>query len=171
MDKRNKVLRFVSYGIEILIFYIIQGVPQLIPEVYGGRPLLLIPIAITIASFEREVIAMAFGLACGVMLDFGVGTQIGFYTFAFTVICFFIGYIHENYFNTKLVLVMLVALIVIPVTVMGDFFFRYIVNGYGGIGYYILNHTLAVMAFTCVTVPVFYFINKAISRGFGDDYY
>jgi rod shape-determining protein MreD len=167
MEGRNKIIRFVAYGIEILLFYIVQGVPNLIPEFFGGRPVLLIPIAITIACFEGPVTAMAFGLATGAMLDFGTGVHFGFYTFALTIICFFLGYFSENYFNAKLTIVLLISLCLVPLLVSGDFLFSYIIKGYGNVGYYFVNHTLSIMAYTFVTTPIFYGLNKLLSRSFG----
>ena len=170
MERRNKILRYTSYGIEVLLFYILQGVPNLIPEIFGGRPLLLIPLAICIACFEEEIPAMAFGVACGVMMDIGTGTHIGFYTITMTIICFFLGYFSDNYFNTKLLSVLALAVIIIPVLISMEFLFFYILKGYEGVGYYYLHHTLATAGYTFVTTPVFYGINRCISRGFTDSY-
>ncbi|MBQ9673518.1 MAG: rod shape-determining protein MreD [Ruminococcus sp.] len=166
MEKRNKTIRFASYGLEILVFFILQGVPNLIPEIYGGKPILLIPIAITISCSESEVTAMFFGLACGAMLDFGNGVHIGFYTFALTILCFFIGYSFENFFNRNLLLVLVISIVAIPLLVSGEFLFGYIINGYGNAGYYYVHHCLSIMAYTFLTTPVFYLINFVLSRSF-----
>ena len=50
--KRFRVLRYIAYTIEIIVFFIIQQTPGLIPSVYGILPTLLIPIACSIAMFE-----------------------------------------------------------------------------------------------------------------------
>ncbi|MGN0459959.1 MAG: rod shape-determining protein MreD [Ruminococcus sp.] len=171
MDRKYTVLRYIAYGLEILIFYIIQGVPDLIPQVLGGKPLLLIPIALTIACFENEVPAMAFGIACGGMMDLGVGTHLGFYTIALAIVCFFIGYFAENYFNTKLLIVLIISAFMIPVLISLNFVINYILAGYSNSGYYFVHHILATMAYTFVTVPVFYGINRVLSRGFNDYLY
>ncbi|MGN1132549.1 MAG: rod shape-determining protein MreD [Ruminococcus sp.] len=171
MDRKYTVLRYISYGLEILIFYIIQGVPDLIPQVLGGKPLLLIPVALTIACFENEVPAMAFGVACGAMMDLGVGTHLGFYTIALAIVCFFIGYFAENYFNTKLLIVLFISVIMIPVLISLNFVINYILAGYANSGYYFVHHIIATMAYTFVTVPVFYGINRVLSRGFNDYLY
>jgi rod shape-determining protein MreD len=170
MESRKRIFRFVAYAIEILIFYIVQGIPNLIPEVFGGRPVLLLSIAITIAVFESQISAMAFGLVCGAMLDFGTGVHFGFYTFALTIVCFFLGYFSENYFNTKLSIVALISLGLIPVLVSLNFLISCITNDYGSFYYYYVHHILAIMAYTYVTIPIFYIINKTISHGFSDNY-
>lgn len=171
MERRNKILRFTSYGLEILIFFILQGIPNLIPELFGGKPILLIPLAIAIACFENEIPAMAIGVASGAMLDFGTGTTVGFYTILMTIICYFLGYISDNYFNTKLLSVLALAFVIIPVILSLKFLIYYVFKGYDYTGFYFLHHTLPSMIYTFVTVPVFYGINLFISRGFSSESY
>ncbi|MCH5201589.1 MAG: rod shape-determining protein MreD [Oscillospiraceae bacterium] len=165
-EKRNRVVRYIAFGLEILIFFVIQGVPNLIPPILGGKPVLLLGIALTIACFENEVPAMAFGIACGAMLDFGSHTHIGFYTITLAVVCFFLGYFSENYFNTSFLMTLVICVIFIPIILSLDFLISYVMKGYGSVGYYFVNHILTNMGYTFVTIPVFYGINRALSRGF-----
>ena len=52
---RYKIIRYFAYTIEILILYMVQETPGLLPEIGGARPVLLIPAAISIAMFESEL--------------------------------------------------------------------------------------------------------------------
>ncbi|HCB90399.1 MAG TPA: rod shape-determining protein MreD, partial [Ruminococcaceae bacterium] len=51
----------LGYSIEILVLFVLQETPGLIPEIGGARPVMLIPAAVCIAMFESETPAMAFG--------------------------------------------------------------------------------------------------------------
>ena len=73
---RYKIIRYFAYTIEILILYMVQETPGLLPEIGGARPVLLIPAAISIAMFESELAGIAFGLLCGLFLD--IGMRFGF---------------------------------------------------------------------------------------------
>ena len=42
---RYKIIRYFAYTIEILILYMVQETPGLLPEIGGARPVLLIPAA------------------------------------------------------------------------------------------------------------------------------
>jgi len=42
---------------------------------------LLLPIALSIGFFEKEITAMVYGIVCGSLIDFGVTSHFGFYTF------------------------------------------------------------------------------------------
>lgn len=63
---RYKIIRYFAYTIEILILYMVQETPGLLPEIGGARPVLLIPAAISIAMFESELAGspLAFCAAC-----------------------------------------------------------------------------------------------------------
>ena len=57
-ERKYTFLKFFAYVIEIIIFYILEGVPNLFPEVLQGKPLFLLPIALSIGFFEKEISAM-----------------------------------------------------------------------------------------------------------------
>ncbi len=65
--KRFRVLRYIAYTIEIIVFFIIQQTPGLIPSVYGILPTLLIPIACSIAMFEGPVCSLFYLLFLAIM--------------------------------------------------------------------------------------------------------
>ena len=102
MDTRLKILRFVAYSIEIAVLFVLEGTPMLLPEIFGSKPCLLLPVALTIAVFESETASMSFGFVCGILTDIGYTGNIGFYTIVLTLLCFFIGYCAGNFFVTNL---------------------------------------------------------------------
>ena len=50
--KRFRVLRYIAYTIEIIVLFIVQQTPGLMPSIYGILPTLLIPIACSIAIWR-----------------------------------------------------------------------------------------------------------------------
>lgn len=67
----------------------VQETPGLIPELFGARPVLLIPVALSIALFEGERPSMMFGLFSGLLIDFGIGGALGFHALLLAATCFF----------------------------------------------------------------------------------
>ena len=65
----------------------------------------------------------------------------------------------------------IISVVMIPVLISLNFVINYIFAGYSNIGYYFVHHILATIAYTFVTVPVFYGINRVLSRGFNDYIY
>ena len=47
---RYKGIRFFAYFLEILVLFMVQETPGLMPSVYGVRPTLLIPAALLIGA-------------------------------------------------------------------------------------------------------------------------
>lgn len=168
MDKRYTIFRYIAYSLEILIIYVLQGTPFLIPEIFGGRPLLLIPVALTIAFFENEVTAMFFGLGCGVLLDVGMGGNLGFYTITMTLAGFIIGNIFRDYMVVNFMNAMAFCGAFCAGLICLYFLFFYIFAGRNEVGYYFVNHYLSRIIYTIVVSPVFYFLNKSFYKGLRD---
>ena len=45
----NKVIRYLAYTLELLVLFMLQETPGLLPPLFGARPVLLFPAVITIA--------------------------------------------------------------------------------------------------------------------------
>ena len=57
----NKVIRYLAYTLELLVLFMLQETPGLLPPLFGARPVLLFPAVITIAMFETEIPALPLG--------------------------------------------------------------------------------------------------------------
>lgn len=165
MEKKYRVFRYIAYGLEILILYVVQGTPFLTPEICGGRPVLLIPAALTIAFFEDEITAMYFGLACGVLLDLGTGGNPGFYTVTLALSAFVIGSVFRDYMVVNFLNALAFCAAFSGGLIALHFLFFYIFAGKDGGGYYFVNHYISRIVYTVALSPLFYFLNKSLFRG------
>ena len=95
--KRFRVLRYIAYTIEIIVFFIIQQTPGLIPSVYGILPTLLIPIACSIAMFEGPVCSLFYGVFSGFFIRLRHQLQFGFHAPILGLICFIISFWYKMY--------------------------------------------------------------------------
>ena len=69
MRASRTFFRFFGYSMLLIILYVFQGSGFIIPEIFGGRPLMLISLALCIASFENTLPSVIFGALCGVLTD------------------------------------------------------------------------------------------------------
>lgn len=168
MDKKFTVVRYIAFGLEILLLFIIQSTPNLIPEVMGGQPLLLIPAALTIAYFEPEIPAMFFGLSCGILLDLGCGDNLGYYTVLLGVICFLLGWIFRDYMVVSFLNATAFSAVIITVLICVNFLFFYIFAGKDEPGMYFLNHYVSKIIYTVLCGVILYFVNKGLFRSLLD---
>lgn len=162
MNKMN-FFRYLFYSLQILILFVLGSTPDLFPEIFGSKACLLLPVAITIAVFERELVAMAFGLVCGVLIDLGYSNSISTFAVGLTIICFILGFCANNFINTTFLNTMLVSVVVIAGLLSLHFVFTYIFAGYDNAGSYYVDHYISriVQSIIC-TIPLF-FMNKFVS--------
>lgn len=163
MADKYKYIRWLAYIIEILVFFVIQQTPGLIPEIFGGRPLLLLPILVGIAMFETEITSLFFGLFIGILLDVGLWDIIGFYAILFAVLGYVISVLAANLFQTNLLTSVIVTAVCIIIVYSLYYLFCYVLKFYDAPIYEFVNHFLARMAYTLVLSPIVYFFNKALA--------
>ncbi|HEX3038007.1 MAG TPA: rod shape-determining protein MreD [Oscillospiraceae bacterium] len=163
MEKRYKILRYFAYAIEILIVFIIQETPNLIPAVFGARPVLLIPVALSIAMFESETAAMGFGLFCGLLVDFGAGNVLGFHGLLLTVMCYMIGLMVINLLRTNLITAFFVTAVALAIIFLLQWVFFFVLAGYQGSGYALFTHYLPKYGYTLILMPIAYYFNRAFA--------
>ena len=98
----NKLVRYLAYTLEILVLFMVQETPGLLPAIGGARPVLLFPAVVTIAMFEAEVPSLGFGVLGGLLCDFGFSGMLGFHALVLGLLCFFISLSVRVYFQSNL---------------------------------------------------------------------
>lgn len=164
MRVNRSFFRYFAYTLEILIFYVLQGTPNLVPELFGSKPLLLIPIALTIASRERVVPSLVFGAACGVLTDIGSGSSVGFFAITLTLVCFAEVSIYENYLVPSFLTVGIISVVSVPCIIGIYFLFFRFFAGIDDCGYLFVHHYISRIVYTLVMTIPFYYLNRLLYR-------
>lgn len=160
MRVNRTFFRYLAYALEILIFYILQGTPNFIPEIFGGKPLLLIPAALTIAAAENKIPSLVFGAVCGILTDIGSGGSVGFFAVFLTLLCYLEAHIFENYIIPSVFTVTAVSAVAVPCIICLYFLLFVILPGTEEFGYLFVHHYISKTVYTfAMTVP-FYFLNR-----------
>lgn len=168
MDKRYTVFRYLAYSLEIVLLFVLQTTPNLMPEIFGSKPLLLIPAALTISFLESEIPAMFFGLACGLCLDFGYSDNVGFFTIALTISCYFISIIFRDYMVVSFLNATAFNAIFCSGLIIIYFLFSYVFAGKGDFLAYFAAHYISRILYTFVCGILLYFLNKFLFRNLRD---
>ncbi len=165
MENRYRHLRCLAYLIEIIVFFIVQQTPGLLPEVLGGRPVLLLPILVSIALFEDEMTGLWFGLLIGILLDVSLWDVIGVYAILYTAIGYFLGLLAVNFLKTNLITTLLMTASTVIVIYGLSFLLTVLLKQYDEAAFVFVNHYLSRMVYTLALCPIFYFFNKALALG------
>lgn len=165
MTDRLKIFRYIAYTAEILLFYILCGIPNFLPEIIGVKPMLLLPVAFTIAVFENEIPAMFFGLVCGALCDVGSYDKIGFYAVSLTILCFAFGYCARNFFVTNFANAMAIG--VSAITILLCLYFLFFCADVRYAGAHFLKHYLVRIIYTLLFLPLFFWLNKLLHTAIG----
>lgn len=76
-----------GYGLLILLTCIVQSTPRLIPELFGAKPLPVIPLTVCIAMFTGPVGGAAAGVAIGFLWDmYALDRLLGYHSLLLLVV-------------------------------------------------------------------------------------
>lgn len=164
----GRTIKYIVYGMEIFLIYILQSTPSLFPAFFGELPMMLTVCAVSMAVFEGDVGGMWFGLAAGLMMDVGSTAPFGFYGLIHLMICFGCGtlvmYLMRNNIVTALILGL--AAVVIVCTVQWIF-----LAGPGGhdVTFFVPHILLPRVAYSTAVMPLFFYFNRAIATRLYDE--
>lgn len=84
------IKRFIL-GFIIVLAAILQNTPGVMPQMFSANAMLLIPVAVSIAMFESEVVSLVFALIAGVLWDFTAVEGHFYHSIILCVAAFFIS--------------------------------------------------------------------------------
>ena len=85
--------------------------------------MLLLPAVVSIAMFEKEIHALAFGIVGGLFCDFGLSGTLGFHALVLGLLCFFISLVVRVYMQVNLVTALLTGVWSIGLAICAQWFF------------------------------------------------
>ncbi|MCH3973304.1 MAG: rod shape-determining protein MreD [Oscillospiraceae bacterium] len=162
--KHAKHLRYLAFFLEILLFFLLQQTPDLLPVIHYARPLLLVPAAVTIALFEPQTASTVFGLFCGLLIDAGTNSGVlGLHAIILTVVCFIVSYLATELLQANVMTAFLVCSIAMAITVLLQWLLFYVSLGYADPAYALLQHYLPQFLYTIALSFPIYALNRVIA--------
>ena len=167
-EKTAAVFRYIAYLIEMIVAFILLATPNLLPELFGAKPVLLVCVALTVAVYEHEIPAMIFGALAGAMIDLGSSNAIGMFTITLTVICFIIGYAANNLIVATFLNFLLTAAVVTAILFGLYYLLEFVGAGFDPEHLYFTAHILPRAILTFVFAIPYYFLNRFIYQTLSD---
>ncbi len=157
-------LKWIAYGLELFLVYVIQCTPNLLPSFLGVKPLLLVVTAISISMFEGDGPGMWIGLSAGLLMDLQGGNKgFGFNAIVLMLICFACGSLVVFLMRNNIVSAVVLALSGLFVIGLLRWFFFYVLTGAPKAGYYLYAVLLPQIVYTTLAMPIAFYFNRAIS--------
>lgn len=155
-NNKPKYIRFGIYVLLIGFVALMQNSPYVIPEIFGARAFVLLPLLVSISMFEREIAAAVLGAFAGVLWDV-TSAKDGFNAVTLLIICavcsLLIIRLMRNNILTALVLGAGAVATYCTVYVIINLLF----SGAGASIGQIFTFYLPSCIYTMVFVPLFYF--------------
>ena len=162
----NKLIRYLAYVLELLVLFMLQETPGLLPSIFGARPVLLFPAVVAIAMLEPEVPALLFGVVGGLFCDFGLSGMLGFHALVLGLLCFFISLVIRAYLQNNMATAILTGVWSIGLVVLAQWFFLYFFQ-YSYPAYALTHHYLPKYFYTLLFLPLLYLLNRGLSQALG----
>lgn len=167
MADRKRWMRWALYAVQLLLLFVLQETPGLLPPVMGAKPMLILAAALTIAMVEDCVPAMAFGIFAGLLADFGGGSAMGYHALVFGVLCFLLSGLCGTRIQIHVFTAILMGLWSCAAAVVLDWLVLYVARGYSLAAYALVNAYLPIYFYTLLMIPLCYGLQYLNRRFFG----
>lgn len=161
-NNKNLYLRRALFALLIIFTAAFQHTFSQDISFMGARAMVLIPLAVSIAVFERSLGGLLFGAFCGILWDFATVRADGFYSVLLACVGFFAGAAITYFFRNNIFSALLLsASASVAVNVIYWFIFVFI-KGYEGGGDVLFSFYLPSALYTAVFTLFYYFAVKLI---------
>ena len=162
---KHKAVRRTAIAVEILVIALLNDTVGLLPEFFGGRPLLLISAALSVAACEEAAAAVIFGAVCGALADIMSSGGIGYYAFVLAVCGYFVPLLLQSKLKQSppaplLLIFCSAALVIILRYAISAFFY-----GITDSAVLLARHGLSKIFLTFICAVPLYFLNRLIAGG------
>lgn len=160
----GRYLKWTAYGLFLLLMCLLQAAPYLIPEIFGARPLLVVPTVVFIAMFTGPIGGAAAGIAGGLLWDLYSDRLLGFNAIVLLIICCACGLLVRLLIRNNLLSAMLLFSGALLTQGLMDWFFNYVLWMKEDPLYMLGRMLLPDMAYTLVVSPLLYGLTLLIAK-------
>lgn len=146
----RNTIRWILYVLFIFLAFVTANGGDFI------KPLLLIPVALCIASVSGTVVSGGIGILCGLLLDISCGTLPGYHGILLFLICLFTSRLYDRFLLQRFWNMMFLTAAVSFVVTGLDFVFQYAIWGYDNVFRLYLHHQLPCLGYTVLSSVVIY---------------
>lgn len=165
MHRAKTAFKWFLYFLLAAVSYIFMTVAD-----YSlAKPLLLIPLAICIATHEDIMLSCVVGVVSGFMLDSAMGKLFGYNAVLMLAVCMFTSLLFMYLMRQNVVNIIWITAVAALLQGSLDFLFYYAMWGHENVSMIFTGTFLPSILFTVLSSPVIYFIIKFIYKKLGPE--
>lgn len=103
MKTKPPVLRYSLLSMLLLLLWLLQSTPKLLPELFGVKPFLLLAAALAFSACSKPIPSVIIAAVCGVLADISASGGVGYFSIAFVLVCFAQASVLGTYLNRNLI--------------------------------------------------------------------
>ena len=127
-----------------------------VPSLFSASPMIMVPLCVIIALYEKSIPGMVFGILCGALWDLMSATPDGFYTVLLATAGFVVGSLSSFFLRTNLLSALLLTFLVSGTCGLFHWGLFFVIKGYDGTFSVLFSHYLSSVAYTLLFGAVFY---------------
>ena len=163
-QRRKDIIRWCVLMLFLLILFLLQTTPGLLPVMGKAGAMLLIPAVVCIGMFERETAGAFFGLAAGLLWDMVSAQPVGFHSIILMCIGCMSGLLITHLMRNSLLSGLLLGIAGIVLHSMLYWVFFVLLRGYAGAITLLCLQFFPSMVYTACFIPLFYFIIRILRK-------
>ena len=163
-DNKNLYIRRALFALLLVIAAAFQHTGGAIPAIFGAKALVLIPLTVCIAMYEKSMGGLSFGILAGALWDFATVRGDGFYAVMMALVGYAAGaltvYLVRNHIISALILSAIAS-----VFVTGSYWFVFIfLKGYEGAWDILMHFYLPSAVYSVAFTAVYYYLVRFIVK-------
>ncbi len=160
----REALKWLCYSLTLLLAFGLQSSPGLL-SIKGIKPVLIIPVAVSVALFENEAGSGTFGLMAGFLWDLAAGKIFGFYGIALMICCVCVSLLSMYFVKVNIGNAVMLSTGTASLCLLWNFIFYYLIWNYDGL-WMCFVHLLLSLVYTIVAAAPVYLLVRQISVRF-----
>lgn len=169
-QKKRIIFRRAWLALAVLIMSVLQNGLAHFPQIFGARALLLIPVVVAIAMYEKEIPGMLFGLFAGSLWDIFAGGN-NFNAIYLFIVGFACGALINTIMRNNIVTHALLSVVASVVYCLGYWLYHYVIINLDKAFIMLLKYFIPTAFYTIIISPFVFMIIRAIEKKFRTDEY
>ena len=163
-DGRLIYIRRALLAVLIVFTAVFQHIDGAVPKLFGVPAMLLIPLVVSVAMFERSMTGLMFGAFAGLLWDFAVVRGDGYFSVVLATVGFFTGTAVTYFVRNNIYSATLLASISVYICNVGYWLLFIMRKGYEGAFGVLWSYYLPSAIYTVAFIFLYYYLVKYIVK-------